>query len=256
MQKCHKKRGFKKTMSCFKNIFSFLFFFVIKLFPFILHTDHAFPPCSPPISSSHLPSIPSHLNWLLLHSQRSRPPMAVNTAWHIKLRQDQTPPPVSKLGKATQLGDCVPKSHIKGHTTLNVPDLVWSFFFSNQCTPSMNKKWFTHEWQWILHFCLFEWCSQSQARLAFDIPPPDVELGLRAPSHFTHCKPPLSRIIKSCKVFIFLRCCHVLERFRENINHLESCNPWDRLDNVLNKDVLYWNHAQCSERFLIGTAHR
>ena len=42
--------------------------------------------------------------------ERGRPPMGVNKAWHIKLRQNQVPPPAPRLGGVIHHGEQIPKS--------------------------------------------------------------------------------------------------------------------------------------------------
>lgn len=76
-------------------------FLLLINFPFILYVDRSFSPLSSdPISSSDSLSHPL----LNITSESGKLPMGANKAWHIWLRQDQTPTHASKLGKATQYG--------------------------------------------------------------------------------------------------------------------------------------------------------
>lgn len=58
-------------------------------FVFILHTNHSFPSFLP----SHLFPPPPFYPLLSFHFNVLRPPMGINKALHIKLRQDQALPP-------------------------------------------------------------------------------------------------------------------------------------------------------------------
>ena len=71
---------------------------------FILHTNQ-FLLLSLPLS--YLP--PHHPLFLHLHSERDSPLLDMHKAWHIKLRQDQTPPPAPRLGEIIQHGEQVTK---------------------------------------------------------------------------------------------------------------------------------------------------
>lgn len=58
--------------------------FVLR-FSFILNTDHSFPSI---LSSHSLPTPPFYPCYLCFHLERGKPPMAINKAFHISLKED------------------------------------------------------------------------------------------------------------------------------------------------------------------------
>lgn len=79
-------------------VYEFFFFktFSFDLIPSLFSCSH-FPP------SLYLPSV-------RLHSESGRPPIVVNTTWHIKLRQDQPLPLNQVWARQPRLGVEFPKS--------------------------------------------------------------------------------------------------------------------------------------------------
>lgn len=64
------------------------FFYIPTSFPYLFSSSHLPlpPPCTPPVG---------------IRNDGVRPPVGINKAWHIKLRQDHAPPPASRLNQAS-----------------------------------------------------------------------------------------------------------------------------------------------------------